>query len=464
MRLGSPRRAALALAAASLCTTVPCGAAAAVKLTRLATVSGSVGPVFGMVRTGDGELHLVYPTVISPESGLTGLTISPSGATGAPVSVLTTDWQTNLPGLVELPGGTLETFFGGASPASFNPPSLATMWGLTSADGGATWSTPEDVRSGPNENLAYGSALTAQVSGTTPVLTVPQAGNLVIQSGLGAGVPTYVASTSTDGSVGTVDSALDAGTGAVVAAWQSLAGSGGDYIEQVAPTPGTPELVPGKVLPEQLVVGRDSGPGVFAPYTTDGTHVRLLRYGGGTVAVGRASGVTAAALGVATGIDGRIWVMWGADGGRVAVTRSNKAVTRFEPIQVIETHALTLFRLAGDGRLGPFDLLVDQIADTTPLLPAGLYHARVLPELSASVAVTVIKNKKTHVITSYKLKVTVTDAGDAVPGATVSVAGHTKKTGATGAAKLALPGSSPSKLKLTATAPSYRVLTRKVRL
>ena len=96
--------------------------------------------------------------------------------------------------------------------------------------------------------------------------------------------------------------------------------------------------------------------------------MRLLRYGGGTVAVGSLASATPAALGVATGIDGRIWVMWGSDNGNIAVTRSNKAVTRFEPIQQLSDKIVTLFHLAGDGRLGPLDLLADQLADTNPLL------------------------------------------------------------------------------------------------
>ena len=46
--------------------------------------------------------------------------------------------------------------------------------------------------------------------------------------------------------------------------------------------------------------------------------------------------------------------MWGSDAipGAVAVTRSNKAVTRFEPIQRIKLNSGSLYRLSGDGRLG----------------------------------------------------------------------------------------------------------------
>jgi hypothetical protein len=171
-------------------------------------------------------------------------------------------------------------------------------------------------------------------------------------------------------------------------------------------------------------------------------------------------------LGVATGIGGRIWVMWGGDSGDIAVTRSNKAVTRFEPIQHLSDKIITLFHLAGDGRLGPLDLLADQIADTHPLLPTGVYHARVLPELSAAVKVRPIaatRNRKTVVI-AHTLTVTVTDAGDTVSGATVAVKGQVKKTSGKGVAKITLPGAGTGKVTVTVTAPTYQKLTTPVLL
>ena len=56
------------------------------------------------------------------------------------------------------------------------------------------------------------------------------------------------------------------------------------------------------------------------------------------------------------------------------------------------------------------------------------------------------------------LKAKVTDAGDAVSGATVSAKGHSKTTSAKGAAKLTISGSeattSPSPSPIPAIAPS----------
>jgi hypothetical protein len=257
------------------------------------------------------------------------------------------------------------------------------------------------------------STIVGELNGTTPVLILTVSGTVVVQQGLGANMPTYEVTHSTD-----------------------------DF---------------------EVLAGRDKGPGVFGAYTADARHVRLMRYGGGTVAVGSLASVTPAALGVATGIDGRIWVMWGSDNGNIAVTRSNKAVTRFEPVQHLSEKIVTLFHLAGDGRLGPLDLLADQLADTNPLLPSGVYHARVLPELSAAVAVHTIKDKQ-KVVTAHTLTVTVTDAGDAVSGASVTVKGHMKKTSSKGVAKLTLPGAGAGKVTVTVTAPTYQKLSTRATL
>lgn len=440
----------------------PAAAQAAVTFHRINTIGVSVDPNFAMARTADGTLHLVYPTTAARNGvdGLAAKSISAAGVVGPDVQALS-GWQISEPGLTTLPNGTLEAVFGAISPG---PNPVSSLWGVASSNGGSAWSTPVDVRSGPNEALAYASPITARTSGATPVLTVPQAGNLVIQQGLGVNTPTYQVNDATDGSVVDVDSAVDAATGAVVASWQSLAGPGGLYLQGVAPTLGAPQLTPGQHRSSLVVAGRDAGPGVFAAYTPDGTHVSLLRYGGGTVPVGSLGGVTAKALGVATGAGGRIWVMWGDENGGLGVTRSNKAVTKFEPIQRLNPHAFTLYRLSGDGRLGPLDLFVDQIPNSKGTIPPpGSFYARVLPQLSASLSVKNVKNKSGHVI-AHKLTATVTDAGDPVAGVTVAVQAKQQKTNASGIAKITLPGSASGRVTVTISASGYAVLKKRIAL
>jgi hypothetical protein len=434
-------------------------APASVKFTRVRTGGVGTFPSFGMARTGNGTLHLVYQTNSgSTLNGLGTRSISPAGALGPQVQALS-GWDPSRPGLVALPNGTLETVFGAISPGL-----VSGIWGVSSSNGGAGWTAPADVKSGPLESLAYASDITMQLTGATPVLTVPQAGNLVVQQGLGPGSPTRQINTAADGALGDVDSAVDAAGGEVVASWSSLAGNGGDYIQGVAPTVGVPQKAPGMLKNELVISGRDTGPGVFAAYTTDGSRVRLLRYGGGSVAVGRLPAVTTKVLGTATGIGGRIWVMWGDENGGVGVTRSNTAVTRFEPIQHVNPNAFSLYRLSGDGRLGPLDLFADEIPTSkTKVPPAGSFYARVLPELSAAVSVKKIKNKSGQVV-AYKLTAKVTDAGDPLSGATVAAAGKTATSNAKGLAAMKLPGTLSGSVTVTLTHPGYRGVKKGVKL
>jgi hypothetical protein len=203
---------------------------------------------------------------------------------------------------------------------------------------------------------------------------------------------------------------------------------------------------------------------VFAAYAADfgpTTHVRLLRYGGGSVAVGSVKGLHAAVSSVATSLDGRLWVMWAGDingHGVTAFTRSNKAVTRFEPIQTGRFTWADLFTLSGDGRLGPLDLLMSGTPDTKGPLVQGIYYARLLPELSVTIGKTSVGKGK------FKLKAVVTDAGDAVSGATVSAKGKSKTTGAKGSAQLTINGSAGDHVNVTITHSGYRSLTVSVKL
>lgn len=420
---------------------------------RLATVNGTSAAAVAMVRASDGKLHLVYQTFTDRHaSGLGSLTINAAGIAGPQVQVLT-GWQPGMPGFLQVITGQLAVFFGAISPDN-----VSSVWSSLSSDGGATWSAPEDVRgSVPNEALAYGSDVTAAMAGGQAVLALPQAGNLVVQTGLGAGASSQQVTNASDGSTTDADLAVDAATHQVVASWSSIAHEPSLYMQGVAPGTGTPQLVPGQSRNALVIAGRDTGPGVFGAYTTDGTHVRLFRYSAGTVAVGSRPGTGAKVLGVATGVDGRMWVMWGDDsGGGLAVTRSNKAVTAFEPIQHLDLKVLTLYRLQGEGRLGPLDLLVDAIPNGSGSVPTpGLYHARVLPVLSAGASLTT--PKKAHILT-----VTVSDAGDPVAGATVSVKGQKAKTSANGIAKLTFGSTAVGTATLTVTSPGYQLLSKTV--
>lgn len=426
---------------------------------RLATLNGGSTPQFALARTADGTLHMVWQTgpPTGEPKGVGSISISAAGKIGPQVQALS-GWDPGIPGLVAQPNGSLEALFGAISPGN-----VSAVWGVTSGDGGATWSAPVNVKGGgPTESLAYGSDVTAVLAGTTPIVTLPQAGNLVVQRGLGAGMPSSQINDSAHGALGGVSTAVDGATGEAVASWSSL-NANADVIQGVAPSVGSPQIVPGPLKNSVVLAGRDTGAGVFAAYSADNKHVRLLRYGGGSVAVGSRAGLTTKVLGVATGIAGRIWVMWGDDsGGGIAVTRSNKAVTRFEAIQHFNPDSSTLWRLAGDGRLGPLDLIVHQTPNSKASpLRAEAQYARILPLLNVRFAKTPIKNKKGKTI-AWKIVVKVTDAGDPVPNATVMLGKTKKSTNTAGKATFTVQGG--GKVGVTITAPTYHVLTTSLNL
>jgi hypothetical protein len=448
---------------------VPCGAVAAPLHPKLLAKVGYGTVPIGFARSADGRLHVAFETNTSwgdAASGVAAVGISPSGNVGPQVQALAWNGPTSgspngVPGLAVMPSGALQAVFGG-SPSGVDGP-----WGITSTDGGATWSTPANIGSG---SMAFGdSNLTLQVSNGKPVPTAGCCGNIVIQQGFGAGSPTYQLTNGADDWAGNTASAVDAKTGAIVASWDSNAGSGGIWLQQAAPTVGAAEKAP---IPSQygtgaplILAGRDSGPGVFAAYPANygpTTHVRLLRYGCGSVAVGSVKGLHSAVSSVATSLDGRIWVVWAGEingHGITAFTRSNKAVTRFEPIQTGSFTWAYLFTLSGDGRLGPLDLLMSGTPDVKsgPLVD-GIYYTRLLPELSATVAPTTLGGGK------FKLMTKVTDAGDAVSSATVSADGQSKTTSATGVANLTISGSAGDYVSVTITHPGYRTLNTTVTL
>jgi hypothetical protein len=448
---------------------VPSGAVGAALHPRLLAEVGYGTVPIGFARSADGELHVAFETNTSwgdAASGVGAVGISPSGHVGPQVQALawtglTSGSPNGIPGLAVRSSGALQAVFGG-SPSGVDGP-----WGITSTDGGATWSAPANIGSG---SLAFGdSNLTLQVSNGTPVLTAGCCGNIVIQHGFGPGAPTYQLTNASDDAAGNTSSAVDAKTGAVVASWDSNAGTGGIWLQQAAPTAGAAQKAP---IPSQygtgaplILAGRVSGPGVFAAYPANygpTTHVRLLRYGGGSVAVGSVNGLHSAVSSVATSLDGRLWVVWAGEingHGITAFTRSNKAVTSFEPVQTGSFTWADLFTLSGDGRLGPLDLLMSGTPDvkTGPLVE-GIYYARVLPELSVTTAATSLGGGK------FTLTANVTDAGDEVSGATVAAEGQSKTTNSKGSAKLTISGSTGDHVSVTITHPGYHSLKTTVKL
>jgi len=251
----------------------------------------------------------------------------------------------------------------------------------------------------------------------------------------------------------------DHASGAVVVAGITIAGKGGTFVRQLLPHPGPSLLLPSAGNERSSgLAARLAAPGVYIAYATlNGQAVQLLRYGGTTTTVARGTAFTTAK--VFAGPRGRLWVAWGAfRGTEIFVTRSNEAVTAFEPVQTLTLPDPStnqgVSALQGEGSTGPLDLFADMtIGNVT-----GFMHTRVLPVLSGTVAVSAVMGKKGQLV-GHKVTVKVTDAGDRVAGATVGVGGVKAMTSSSGVATVTLSAAKSGQLRVTATDPGYQLLT-----
>ncbi len=246
--------------------------------------------------------------------------------------------------------------------------------------------------------------------------------------------------------------ATDSTTGAVVMSWLSNGRASGTYVKQVLPTPGAMESLPSGLTEGSSGIARRIGAsGTFVAFTDPSKqHVELHQYAGRTFVVARGSFRVAK---VFSAPEGRLWMLWGDANSAVFVTRSNKTVTRWEPVQriALPPNLTAFYNAQGEGSAGPLDAFVDLLIGTND---RGFWRAHFLAHdsLSASVSGAGGRSGTEHV--SFR----VTDAGDAVKGAIIVVArGGTTlarlSTDANGHASTSYTGN--TRITATASAPGY---------
>ena len=420
--------------------------------TRITDKSGRNVDQVGVARTGDGVLHVFWRRrVAATTDALRHTSITAAGKARASSQVLDPMRVIGDPDAVVLPDGRLRVFFPGL--------------GDTAEAGGVMAATGTAVGTGWKREGIRVSSITSSLGSVGAAVT--KSGESIFSYTLSFGVGYHVGidPADKDGQLRAdkqccdynSDLATDTKTGQTWVAYTSNAkGRVGTWVQQVLPLVGKRMLVPGSATKGQAI-GVDQRVAITSRLGASGVYVAacqgypvctkalLWRAGGKTLTVGQSPDIED--LHTSAGPDGRVWVAW-HDGRakRIFAVRTNRAATRVGPLVEVKPPAGTsnMWKLTGEGSPGPLDLLVS--ASTKGSL--ATWHTQVLPPLSITV------KKGTPAAT-----IVVSDAGDPVQGAKVSVAGKTLTTSASGAVKVALPS---VKVAVKATKAGYASATASV--
>ncbi len=419
----------------------------------------------GLARTADGTLHVVWVRGGSASADVVQQAISPSGALSGQPTVVAGGWQVvNLDADVLSVGGGLRAVWAGVKAGVIGGQVVA-----SSSTDGSSWSAPTAITDAVSGVSASGIGAVAGPGGVMAAAQgdVAPGTNLVH---VGSGPDTRYEKGGCCASDPEV--AVDAVTGKFFVGWfSSVAGKQGLWTQEVssAGLVGSAAHAPGSsntdssaaVRPGQrtALTGRIGAGGVYlaygAGYPAFGT-VQLERIGRQPVAVARSSRIEH--VGIAAGPGGRLWLFWSTGDG-YAVTRSNRAATRFESVTrvALPEGGATTYGLYGEGSAGTLDLVAH--AGSGSGIPD--WHTQVLPRLSLTVVFSRTEKKGGQLLRRLSLRVT--DAGDPVPGVAVKVAGRTLRTAASGRASGLFP-STGKQTGAKATKAGYAAATTRVRL
>lgn len=435
---------------AVLATLAVCGSAQAGPPGKWTQATGPHSNIaeIGLARTGDGTLHLLWPSV----AGLAGSAnhssvASDAGSVAGPHPVFSYPGGINQRMSLIAADGGLRAFFSGLF-SSDSEPLQGLLATATSADG-AAWSvqpTPASNDSPGGKSSIYPAAGLSAALGPANTPIAAWGDSAPGEAGYHFGLESAVGDSrfSTECCVYAPNIGVDSVTGETVLAWQFLHASSGVAYQSISPA-GPRSEPPGPSTGNNetrtAITGRIGAPGVFLAYLygeNQFTSIPAVVRTGTTGAIKFTRARGALHLGIAAAPGGRIWVFWVRDKILYA-TRSNPSVTMFGALAAVKPPAGTtsVYNLAGEGSLGALDLLA--LAET----PAGIHnwHQRVLPKLT--LAAKAGKGKAT---------IKITDAGDPIKGAKVKVGKKTKKTNGKGVAIFKLK---KGKYKAKATKTGY---------
>jgi hypothetical protein len=442
-------------------------------------VSGPVGSLLvqpRLARDAAGLLHVVWITE-GPTQDLKQRAIAADGTAGAQQTLVQGWGSLSNPAIAydQSAAAPLSVFAGGVS-SSASGDAQSGLYRWSSVDG-ATWTQQPGLVSGPG-GTAYGSDISAVVTPASVFQTWFGTAGVFSHRGLSNGADFNVNDVGNYG----YDSAFAYDSAAqklwIVAAYNA-SGKQGLWMREIDQATGD-GLGASQQLPqsttaysgaqefsmEQIPVpaaGLVGQAGVIFAYPTgypSTTQLRVWRVAGGSTSTAVLAGGTSekGATAVAATPDGRAWVVWTDNAGsarRVYASRSNVGATSWGAVTSVAVPPGTdsLWQLAASAQAGRLDVLAQASASND----YRIYHTQLFAGLGVSVVPATVKTKA-----SFTATVTVTDAGAAVAGATVSAAGKSATTDGSGVAKLTLKAGKPGKLTVSVKKDGYATATATV--
>lgn len=440
------------------CIVAPAGAA---PWKRVTTPDGSSTDQVGLARTADGALHVAWHHPTGPNTEDLNHTKITRAGTIATTTPIQSGWTgfTNTALVVE-PGG-LRAFWGGFRTTDSSDPQRESNTAVSS-DGGASWALqPGQVNPSGAQSYASSHAATVRGDGSTLQAFAGTLGTWV-HAGLTPETPNhnfmegrqygYDPNLATDAASRTVMAWYSNATGQLGVLAQDVNADGSPGTGPLT-MPGTGAMNVGMLARTPLTARR--GGGFYIAYPTPGG-VRVWRVGAGSAPV--VAGIdNSPAVAVAAAGDGRIWVLWtkGFGDPDVLARRSNKGATRFgatvnagHPREALQAYNLDA-NVAGNA----VDVLANFNIGTTS--SAVTSYRRLQPGLTLQASPAKLrKGKPTDV------RFTVRDAGDAVSGARVSVAGRSGTTDGKG--RVTLTVTSTRAVDAHATHVSYTAAAKRL--
>jgi hypothetical protein len=428
--------------------------------TRITDTTANNSDEVSEARAADGTLHVLWLRKDGNNQDMMHTAISKDGTVAGSPSIVLHNWATLSTPAVVAADGKLYAFWGGLrSTDTKDPYSAGSLYMATSDGTGATWNLETGAKS--RSHSTYASPTAATISKGGDFVTAwavsfalqahvgldPSKPDLVLEKRCCAYQPKLV---------------TDSQSGEVVLEWYSnISKANGLYAQTLSPSLGTAVYVPGSAdetrsssLSADQRVGitaRQGAPGIYLGYcsgypTCKTANVWPYRAAEPMV-VEQAPG--ARFVNIAAGPDGRLWLMWMRN-GRIYAVRSNRAANRFGPVvSVTPPKGMSfIWKVGGEGSLGPLDLLASMTVASQGL---ATWHTQVFPPLSLSAS-----PKSFTASQGAKVVFTVSDVGDPVAGAKISVAGKTLTTDGAGHASMEFPkGSKAGSIAVTASKEDY---------